>query len=256
MIDANCMVGCYPFRRLPYDSVDALLGKMDELGIERAVVARLEAAFYKDAEVANEELFRIAAAHSDRFWPTAVINPALPSWQDDFARCQDLGMVGVRLHPNYHGYSPAAREAVALVERAAEAKLPVVISVGVEDVRHQHRLFHVANVSTADVAMLMNYLTDATYLVVGATYRECVAIEGALGRTENVHYDLSRVQGPIRDVDLLHQTIGPSRLLYGSNLPLHVPESAKLSIDTADIPDADKDLIRQGNARRIFGDQR
>jgi predicted TIM-barrel fold metal-dependent hydrolase len=79
-----------------------------------------------------------------------------------------------------------------------------------------------------------------------------MAIEGMLARPENVHYELSRVQGPVRDVELLHQRVGASRLLYGSNLPLHVPESAKLSIDTADIPDADKELIRRGNARRLF----
>jgi predicted TIM-barrel fold metal-dependent hydrolase len=256
MIDANCMLGCYPFRRLPYDNVDALLAKMDELGVESAAVSRMEAVFYKDVQIANEELFHIATAHRDRFWPTAVINPALPGWEDDFARCRDLETVGVRLHPNYHGYSCAASEAVALVARAIDAKLPVVISVGVEDVRHHHPLFGVPNVPTGDVAMLINYLPQATYLIVGAVYRECVAIESALARPENVHYELSRVQGPVGDVDLLCETIGASRLLYGSNLPLHVPESAKMSIDTADILDADKDLIRHGNARRLFGSRR
>lgn len=256
MIDANCMIGCYPFRRLPYDNVDALLSKMDELGIERAAVSRMEAVFYKDVQIANEELFRIVAAHRDRFWPIAVINPAFPGWEDDFARCLDLGMVAVRLHPNYHGYSPVATQAVKLVERAIDAKLPVVISVGVEDVRHQHPLFPVPNVPADDVAMLINYLPGATYLIVGAVYRECRAIEGALARPENVHYELSRVQGPIGDVDLLHQSVGASRLLFGSNLPVHVPESAKLSIDTADIPETAKDLIRRGNARRLFRDRR
>jgi uncharacterized protein len=256
MIDANCMIGCYPFRRLPYDNVDALLAKMDNLGVESAAVSRMEAVFYKDVHVANEELFQIAAAHRDRFWPTAVINPVFPGWEDDFARCQDLGMVGVRLHPNYHGYSPAASEAVALVERAIEAKLPLVISVGVEDARHQHPLFNVPNVPTIELAMLINYLPQATYLIVGAVHRECLAIESALARPENVHYELSRVQGPVRDVDLLHQRVGASRLLYGSNLPIHVPEAAKLSIDTADIPHRDKDLIRHGNAQRLFSRRR
>lgn len=253
LVDANCMIGCYPFRRLPYDTVDALVEKMEELGVERAAVSRLEAVFYKDVQVANEELFRIAADHPERFWPTGVINPAFPGWEDDFARCLDLAMVAVRLHPNYHGYSPVAREAVALVERTIDVKLPVVISVGVEDVRHQHPLFHVADVPSSDVAMLINYLPEATYLIVGATYRECVTIEGALDRSQNVHYELSRVQGPIRDVELLHARVGASRLLYGSNLPVHVPESAKLSIDTADLSESDKALIRHGNARRLFG---
>jgi uncharacterized protein len=254
--DANCFVGCYPFRRLPFDTVAALLKKLDELDVERAAVSRLEAVFYRYPQAANEELFSIIAAHRDRFWPVAVINPTLPGWEDDFARCADQGMAAVRLHPNYHGYSPVAREAIALVEKAIEADRLVVISLGIEDVRHQHPIFHVANVPTSDVAMLINFLPDATYLVAGATYGECVAIEGSLARPENVHYELSRVQGPIGDVDLLHARVGPTRLLYGSNLPLHVPESAKLSVDTADLAEADKELIHHGNARRLFGDGR
>jgi predicted TIM-barrel fold metal-dependent hydrolase len=251
--DANCLIGRYPFRRLPFDDIGALLTKLDELGVERAAAARLEAIFYRSPQVANEELFSIVVAHPDRFWPVVVINPTLPGWQDDFARCADLGAVAVRLHPNYHGYSPVARDCIALVERARDADLPIIISLGIEDLRHQHPIFHVANVPTSDVAMLINFLPDASYLIAGATYGECVAIEGSLARPMNVHFELSRVQGPVGDVDRLAARVGPTRLLYGSNLPLHVPEAAKLSIDHADLPDADKELIRHGNADRLFG---
>jgi predicted TIM-barrel fold metal-dependent hydrolase len=255
LIDANCLIGRYPFRRLPFDDVGTLLTKLDELGVERAAATRLEAIFYRSPQAANEELFGIVSAHPDRFWPSAVINPTLPAWEDDFARCVDLGAAAVRLHPNYHGYSPVARDCMTLVEMARDAGLPIVIGLGIEDVRHQHPIFHVANVPTSDVAMLINYLPDASYLIAGATYGECVAIEAALARPANVHYELSRVQGPVGDVDLLAARVGPTRLLYGSNLPLHVPESAKLSIDMADLPVADKELIRHGNAKRLFGRQ-
>jgi predicted TIM-barrel fold metal-dependent hydrolase len=253
LIDANCMIGSYPFRDLPYHQVGTLLRKMDELGVERAAVSAVEAVFYRNVQTANDELFRVAAAHPDRFWPVAVVNPVLPGWEDDLAPCLDLGAAAVRLHPNYHGYSPVDRLALDLVAQASEAGRPIVVSVGIEDVRHQHPIFHVAYVPTADVAMLINYLPDATYLIAGATFGECNAIEGQLARPENVHYELSRVQGPIRDIDLLHGRMGATRLLYGSNLPLHVPETAKLSIDKAEIPEADKELIRHGNARRLFG---
>jgi len=254
MIDANCLLGAYPFRRLPFETADALLRKMDQIGIERAAVSRLEAVFYKDVQVANEELFRIVEGHVDRFWPIAVINPTLPSWEEDFTECQKLGMRGVRLHPNYHGYSPASLEAVRLVEKTAALGLPVVISMGIEDTRHHHRQFLVPDVSPGETAQLINYLPNATYLIAGATCSVCLAIEGLLEDPTNVHYDLSRVQGPVGDVALLVGRMGAGRILFGSNLPLHVPESAQLSIDTADISEPEKDLIRQGNARRLLGE--
>lgn len=254
MIDANCLLGAYPFRRLPFETAEALIVKMDQLGVERAAVSRLEAAFYQDVQVANEELFQLTRQHAGRFWPIPTINPTLPGWEEDLAACSELGMRGVRLHPNYHGYSPVSLDAVRLVEKTAALGLPVVITVGIEDVRHHHPQFLIPDVSPVETAQLINYLPEATYLIAGATCAVCLALEGSLESPANVHYELSRVQGPVGDVALLAERIGARRLLYGSNLPLRIPEAAKLSIDTAEIPDSEKDLIRHGNARRLFAD--
>lgn len=254
MIDANCQLGAYPFRRLPFETASALLRKMDQLGVERAAVSRLEAVFYKDVQVANEELFGIVGQHTDRFWPIATLNPTWPGWEDDFTACQEAGMRGVRLHPNYHGYSPASLEAVQLVERTAALGLPVVITVGIEDVRHHHHQFPIPDVSPGEIAQLINYLPEAPYLIAGAIYGVCLAVEGLLENPTTVHYELSRVQGPVGDVELLVERLGARRVLFGSNLPLGIPESARLSIDTANIPESEKDLIRYANALRLFGE--
>ena len=48
MIDVNAFLGEWPFRRLPYAQPEDRLRKMDALGIEKAVVSRLENVFYKD----------------------------------------------------------------------------------------------------------------------------------------------------------------------------------------------------------------
>ena len=69
MIDANSFLGEWPFRRLPYAQPEDRLRKMDALGIEKAVVSRLENVFYKDLLVGNEELHAIAQRYPDRFIP-------------------------------------------------------------------------------------------------------------------------------------------------------------------------------------------
>ena len=69
MIDSNAYVGEWPFRRLPCSQPDTLLRKMDALGIEKAVVSRLENVFFKDLLVGNRELHKIVQTHPDRFFP-------------------------------------------------------------------------------------------------------------------------------------------------------------------------------------------
>src|SRR5688572_5748468 len=105
MIDANAYLGEWPFRRLPQRTPEAMLRKMDALGIEQAVVSRLENVFFKDLLVGNRELHALVRQHPDRFIPAFTINPAFPGWREDLRICVDeMGMRQLRLHPNYHQY--------------------------------------------------------------------------------------------------------------------------------------------------------
>ena len=61
------------------------------------------------------------------------------------------------------------------------------------------------------------------------------------------------MQGPVGDIEKLCGTIGADRVLLGTNLPLHVPEAATLAIEHAKITAAERRMIVQGNADRLFG---
>ena len=179
MIDVNAFLGEWPFRRLPYAQPEDRLRKMDALGIEKAVVSRLENVFYKDLLVGNEELHAIVQRFPDRFIPAYTINPGFPGWEHDLDICiNDFGMRNLRLHPNYHQYSrlkgnvPRIAEArgypnyqqyhflddqaQALLGKAEEHDLVVLISIGVEDPRFAHWLMKVPSVTMIDAAEAVN----------------------------------------------------------------------------------------------------
>lgn len=61
------------------------------------------------------------------------------------------------------------------------------------------------------------------------------------------------MQGPVGDVEQLCALMGPEHALFGSNLPLHNPESALLSIEHAGITVAQRHLLLCENAQHLFG---
>lgn len=254
MIDSNAYVGEWPFRRLPYSHPDNLLRKMDALGIERAVVSRLENVFFKDLLVGNRELHAIVQAHADRFIPAYTINPAYPGWDEDLAIClAELGARNLRLHPNYHGYELLGQENLRLLEIAREHNLLIMIAIGLEDVRHHHRLVIVPDVAAGDIAQTVNAFPDMRFLVAAGRFSEVTGIWRNVDKRENLYMENSRVQGPIHDVAKLCDVIGPDHVLFGSNSPLHYHESAQLSIETeSQITDAVKQQLFHDNAARLF----
>ncbi len=254
MIDANAYLGAWPFRRLSLATPDALLRRMDTLGIERAVVSRLENVFYKNVLAGNRDLYDLTRPHADRFIPACTINPGFPGWEDDLRiSVEELGMRAVRLHPNYHRYHPLQPECVGLLERARELDLVVLVALAMEDSRLHHWLTQVDDVETADVAEAVNAFPDVKFLITTGVGRQLTDVWRRVDDTRNLYVENSRMQGPIGDVVKLVQQTHPEHVLFGTNAPLYHPESAKISIEEVDLDAATREQLLTGNARRLFG---
>ena len=254
MIDANAYLGNWPFRQLRYTTPAALLGKMDDLGVEKAVVSSLENVFYKDLLTGNRTLHTAAKDHPDRFLPVFTINPTFPGWEEDLSICvREFGMRVMRLHPNYHGYALDAAEGTAVLEAAHAHDFVVILTAGIEDTRHHHPLVKVPDVPSAQIAAAVSAFPNVRFLIAAEKFAGITAIWTQSTHTENVYAEISRVQGPVGDIEKLCGTMGADRVLFGTNLPLHVPEAAALAIEHAKVSAEDRRKIAQGNAARLFG---
>ena len=172
LVDLNCYLGEWPFRRYPCTTISRLLARMDKLRIERAAVSRLENVFFKDCLVGNRELATLIAPHADRFVPFYTVNPAFPGWEDDLKACQEeLGLApgagGIHLHPNYHAYDLAGSDAAALLQRAQDIGLPVRVATGLEDPRTQHWLVQVPPVANATLASAIAAFPALRWIIAG-----------------------------------------------------------------------------------------
>ena len=103
--DTNVSLFRWPFRRLPLDETDALVRKLRSLGISEAWAGSFEGILHRDIASVNQRLADACRVHRELI-PIGSIDLELPGWEDDLNRCIDAQkMPGIRLHPNYHGYT-------------------------------------------------------------------------------------------------------------------------------------------------------
>jgi predicted TIM-barrel fold metal-dependent hydrolase len=261
LFDANSAVGDWPFRRVPCNTVERLLERMDALNIRRAAVSRLENVFYKDCLAGNRELAALLAPHPERFVPLFTINPAFPGWEQDLDICvEELGLQrgrgGLRLYPTYHHYAIDGPEAGALLARAEAMQAPVAVSVRLEDERTHHWLCKVPAIAPDPLAAAVIAFPNVRWVLCGLRAPQIRAVWRTLSSgaraPAHVLFDLSLVQGPIDECALLVNAVGADRLAFGTNLPLTVAEAPAMALAAADVPAATKAQIGSGNAQRLF----
>lgn len=250
MFDVNAKIGHWPYRPLP-GTVDYLLRAMDAHGIERAALSSLNAVFYFNPADGNREVMDALRGHRDRFALLAVMRPGRTGWEDDLARAIEQGGArGIVLYPNYHGYTLAGTALTPLVEAATAAGLPVCVQMGLEDPRRQFEREIVADVPCENLGPFAKAHPQARVVAFGLKNGQPQRV--SLGDwPDNLWMDISNYEA----VDILRETVEwlpPSKLLFGTNMPLFNPLANVLKLQYADIPEDARQAIAHANARALF----
>jgi predicted TIM-barrel fold metal-dependent hydrolase len=94
-----------------------------------------DAAFEPAVEV-NDTTAEFVRAHQDKLLGFLGVHPHDPNALVEIERAtQDLGLVGIKLGPNYQNFDPLGPEAFRIYKRAQELKLPVLFHQGTSPVR-------------------------------------------------------------------------------------------------------------------------
>ena len=201
IIDVNVTLGHWPTRRVPCDEPDALVAKLKSHNVVEAWVGSYDGLFHDELTAVNNRLSEACSAKSAiHLCPFGEINPIAPEWEAELRRCAETHhMRGIRLHPNYHGYSLDHPSFNRLLKAAAERKLIVQLAMLMEDARMMHSLMRVPSVDLAPLAaavaqtadlklVLLNALTTASrsdklhrLLDAGEVYVEIAMLEGVGG---------------------------------------------------------------------------
>ncbi len=250
IIDFNAYLGHWPFRRLPARSAAELVDLMDKVGIDVAVVSSLNSTLYADPQEGNFELLEDIKNHGRRFVPLAVINPKYPGWEDDLEDCIGNGFKGLRLYPQYHNYMLTDDECLKLISKASDMKLTVSIPIRLRDGRGRHWMDSARDVAIQEVEQLAEKLPNSKIVLLES--RDVVST--ALVKYGNVYFEMSRMASIIGgEIKSLIQSVGASRVVFGSGVPLKYISSALLKIRLLKEDEEVKERILWRNASDLLG---
>jgi len=258
LIDSNAYVGHWPYRVRKYNTLEMLLSRMDQFGVDKAIVSSLNGIFYKNTQPANEELIEqlnSSAQFADRFIPFGVVNPIYGGWKDDFDSCaNDLAMRGLKLYPKYHAYDLLNPNCIELVKMAREKKMVIALSLRMVDSRPSSWMDITNEWQLKDIIPIMKAVPDAKYLiqnVSGSTNLD--AQEAKILKSSNVAIDTSGRY--ILNLGELIKTYGSEKFCFGTHSPMLDYCTGRLRVESLRPNEASehvKQSIRSTNIERLL----
>ncbi|MBL9212517.1 MAG: amidohydrolase family protein [Opitutaceae bacterium] len=251
-VDTNVSLFHWPFRRLPLDQTAALLAKMSEHGVAQAWAGSFEGILHRDLAGVNQRLADECRASGGRLLAFGSVNPALPGWEDDVRRCHETHrMPGIRLHPNYHGYTLADPLFKRLLALATERGLLVQIAVQLEDFRTHHPLLQVADVDATPLPELMAANPKARVLLLNSGKVLESALGAKLAASPGIAFDIARVEAA-GSVGRHLRRLPPGRLVVGTHAPLFIYEAAVIKLYESTLTEAETRALLEENPRRLL----
>ncbi len=258
MIDTNVDLFRWPFRRVIGDDPASLVTRLKQKGVTQAWAGSYEALLCRDVAGVNIRLATACRESGPNFLvPFGCVNPNAPDWEEDLRRCHEVHrMPGIRLYPNYHGYTLADSALARLLSLAATRKLVVQIALSMEDTRTQFPLMRVPPVDPDPLADLLARLPQLRVVLLnsgGWTGDDASASIVKITKAQNAYFDIAMDEGVGGLAQLIAAT-SPSRVVFGSHYPFYYFEAAVLKVRSADLPSDQERALIERNATSLLGE--
>lgn len=189
----------------------------------------------------NDAVLEAIKLYPDRFSGFAFINPADPAAITEAKRCLDNGMIGLKFALLQYPAPIAGPMMMKLCRAAEEYNVPVFIHIGP---------FH----STYCFEKLVKNYPNVPFIIAHAGAQHFWRSIWKGRKLKNVYYDLSSYYVTLRKMRILAKTIGPERLLFGSDAPVMAdsPENAMGMIASLGLNAEQNAAILGENLKRIL----
>ena len=221
---------------------EALHASQKENGIDTTIVQPAAVHDLAGVQQQHDAIADLCSRHPGRFYGVANPNPHLPDdqYETEVARClEELGFVGIKLHPFAHAVNPGGRDGRRVFEAAAHWAVPLMVHTG-------------TGLPWSAPALLRPLATEFSALtIVVAHGGGMLAAEAALLAADcpNVYLECSWTGG--HHVLAWTQRLGADRLLFGADHAENAAtELAKLR--TCGVRDQELEMILGGTAAAVY----
>ncbi len=234
-----------------------LIESMDGAGVGRSVALGYGWTDRDIAREANDYILESAKAHPGKLIPFCSVNPA---WGDDAIaearRCAAQGAGGIgELHPDTQGFDPADTNLLTPVMEMAREMDMIVLTHASEPVGHTYPGKGSATPDRLE-AMVTSFPDNK---IVFAHYGGGLPFYGLMDEVRdglaNAWFDTAAAPFLYNDhvYSTTARTIGPEKVLFGSDFPLISQKRALAHFAQSDYPDDYRDGLLGGNAADLPG---
>jgi len=249
----------------PFWAADAatLERYLDEAGVDFLCVSSAKAIMY-DAHEGNADL-AAALKKSTKLLGYVTVNPMFPGSRKDLdLLTQDKKFVGVKIHPDYHGYDIQSRTARAFLDDVA-SRTPLMLchvscmpgagfaaAAKVADLaaRHPKTNFVLAHMAGIFQNALYPYFPNLEGL------EQVTALKLPNVYVDTAHFLMYVYPGVM---ERMLELVGAGHIVFGTDMPLQGPVQARFAMEiirALKISETEKEEILSKNAVKLIGNEK
>jgi len=227
-------------------TISDLLRSMDKAGIEISVICSIATAPKQVPSIVkwSQEIA------SDRIIPFPSIHPEYADFRDEIARIKDLGMKGIKMHPQYQGFNIDDERMMPIYEALVENELILTVHAGF-DISFPSD----PSASPDKTARVIERFPELKMIACHfGGWRQWDQVRRCLAG-KNLYFETSYTIGDLPDEKIVEliRLHGDDRILFGTDSPWKDQPKSVEEIKSLPISDEAKEKIFHRNAERLLG---
>ncbi len=225
--------------------VEGLLKDGEKVGVTHYLVHSV-ATTPKQVKSINEFIAQSVNQHPDKFIGFGTLHPDSDDIQGDFDHLIDLGLKGVKLHPDFQLFAMNEERAFRIGEVVRDGKVPMQVHCG--DFRYNYS-------NPEQIKPFLEEFPEIPFI--GAHFAGWSMWEEAtekLAGTPNLYVDISSSLydlSPETAVELIH-AYGSDKVLWGTDYPMWESASEMEYFNRLDLTDRERSQILYENAAKLL----
>lgn len=229
-------------------TVRSLISRFDDWGIDKGVVLTIATKPAQQTVINNWA----ASIKSDRIIPFGSVHFMAEDWEAELERIKELGLKGVKLHPDYQGFEIDDKKMFPLYKKCAELGLIVMFHAGWDCVSPDYiharpEASRRAHEAVPELKMVLAHMGGNE--LAEDVLKYLAGVEGS------IYFDTSFVadrcpDSVIEEIILKH---GADRILFATDCPWCSGKAEADMINRLRLSEEEKEKIFHKNAEKLLG---